>query len=155
MTECLGDFHQLDLRHAQAMHRAFGIDFEFQFFEQGSGAAVEFFVIDDAARAARLSAQPDIFGNGHEGDGFEFLRDHRDPGGQRIAWTIEVHRLAIQKNIAGISLSDPHEDAQKRRLACAVATAQGVDAAGAQRKSPIAQCRNAGVGLGDMFSLEQ
>ena len=53
------------------------------------------------------------------------------------------------------SRGDAHQDAQESRLACAIAAAQGVDAAGPQREAPVTQGRDPGVSLGDVFSLEQ
>jgi hypothetical protein len=66
-----------------------------------------------------------------------------------------LHGLAVEGNLAAVPLSDAHQDAKESRFACAVAAAEGVDAAGTQRKSAVTQRGNPGVCLGDLFSLEQ
>lgn len=155
MAESLGDFHQLNLRHAQAVHGAGGVHVELQALQQLAGAPVQFLGVDNAADATRLAAQPDVLGHRHVGNGFQLLGDHRHPGSERCTGTVELHGLAVEQNGAGVTLGDAHEDTEESRFARAVAATQGVYAAGPQGEAPVAQGRNPGIGLGNVFSLEQ
>lgn len=140
MAEGLGDFHQLHLGHAEVAHRALGVDVELQAFQQLPGAAVQCLAVDDAAQVPGFAAQPDVLGHAHVGDRFQFLGDHRP---------------AIEQDVPGVAPGDAHENAEEGGLAGAVAAAQGVHAASTQGQAAVAQGRDPGIGLGDMFSLEQ
>ncbi|MNQ63128.1 hypothetical protein D3C85_774990 [compost metagenome] len=113
MAERLGDLYQLDLRHAQAVHRAGGVHVEFQALQQFAGAPVQLLAVDDTTGTPWFAAQPDVLGNRHIGDGFQLLSDHRHSCSQCVTGAVELYRFSVQQNAACVALGDTHEDAEE------------------------------------------
>ncbi len=86
--------------------------------------------VQQSARASRLVSEHDVLGHAEDGDEHEVLVHHADAGAHRVAGTLEVLHLAVEKDGSLFCRVQAVEDVHERRLACAVLAEQTVDLSG-------------------------
>ena len=67
--------------------------------------------------AAQLVAEHDVLGDREHRDQLEVLVHHPDAGGDRIRRAAELHRLAVDADLAGVGLVEPEDHVHQRGLA--------------------------------------
>ncbi len=115
----LGDRHQLPLAHPQRGDAQRRIE-----IDAGAGAGEQVVrlshharAIEGAAPGEALMAEEQVGGDVEPRHQVEFLRDHDDAGGVRLARGAEPDRLARQGHAAGIGCDRAGDHAHQRALA--------------------------------------
>ena len=152
--ECLGNLDHLTLRHTQAAHRGTGVEHQPEVGQQRRRARQQGARIEHAAPPRRQLTQKDVLGDREMRDEIQLLVNHPDTeiaGRPRAA---DVHRLAIEADLAGILAVGAAENFHQRRLAGAVLAEQHVDVAGVERQVDVVERDDAGERLADAAHLE-
>ena len=103
----------------------------------------------DPAEPARLAADEDVLRHRQVRAEVDLLVDGADPGLLRLQRAGEAHRLAVQRDRAGVDRVDAGQHLDQRRLAGAVLAHQGVDLAGEEPEVDVVERRDAGERLAD------
>ena len=114
-----GNFHHLLLRYAQALDDGFGSDLNVECGQDLARLLHQFLTVDDAEPAIeqRLAPQEDVLRDAHLGHEIEFLVDGADPQLLRIVRTADMHRLALEQNLARIGRINAGKDFDEGGLA--------------------------------------
>ena len=120
------------------------LDADGQFLDDGVGIDLEaIFGVDRAdlfarlgeieiiEHSRRLDPEHDVFGDGEHRNQHEMLVDHADSGANRVAWSAELHRLAVDQDLALVGPIHPGQHVHHRRLAGAVFAEQAEHLSGA------------------------
>ena len=82
------------------------------------------------------------------------LMNRRDALAERVARRVELNRVAVEENTAGIRANDAGDDLDQRRFACAVFAHQGVNLTRLQIEGNPIERLDAGKGFADRFERE-
>ena len=77
-------------------------------------------VHEEGAALGAVIAEHDVLGDGERLHQPEVLVHHADAGVQRIAWGVEVDRLAVERDVALVRPIEAGQDVRERRLPGAV-----------------------------------
>src|SRR6185436_6439306 len=121
---------------------------------QRFGAPACLVAIDDA-RARGQRGQAQILGDGQVVAERELLMDHPDAGGERVAWTVEVHFDAVDEQTPTIRLMDPRDDLAERALPRPVLAAEGMTGAGGDLERDVGERLGAGEALADAVESDR
>ncbi len=111
-------------------------------------------VIDRAQESAAEAFQQYVLAHGEARNEIALLMDHADPGGDRIARTLEADGRAVEPQFAIIRTIDASDNLDQRRFAGAVFAEQRVDRAAAHRQRYVLQRQHAGEGFSNPASLQ-
>ena len=140
MRQGFGDFHHLLACHGQLTDAAGRLQREFEAFEQRCGVGIELrFVQQQAAEFAGLASQKNILRGRQVAHQVQFLV--HDANGQRlgVGRAFDVHRFAVEQDLAAVFAVDPGQDFHQRGFARAVFTHECVHLAGLQVKLGFVQ----------------
>ncbi len=155
VAEGLGNFHQLHLGQAQVLHASARIDLELQAIQQRLRLPFHGAGVDAEPCHAGLAAEVEIFCHAHAGDGRELLRDDGDVVMQGFGRRMEIHRLALEADLAAIPPQQAHDDGQEGRFAGTVAAAQRMHAAALQLQASVGQRHDLVEGLAHSMCFQQ
>ena len=85
---------------------------------------------DEPPRLLAMLAEDDVLGDRERRHEPEVLVHHPDPGLDRVARRVEVHRLAVEPDLALVRPVQADEDVRERALAGAVLAEERVHLAG-------------------------
>src|SRR5215831_6820342 len=125
-TECLGDFDELALPHAEVRHFLLGRNVNAEAVEKAARLRVGSLPVDQPERRNQLTAEKQTFGNREMLHQRKILIDDahaQRPRGLRVA---KLDWSAVDADFAGIGLIEPGHDLDQRALACPVGAEQGV-----------------------------
>ena len=125
----LEDLDPLLMSDAEVFDRRIRIDVQFVFFGQVLELSARL-VQRRAQQGAVLGPENDIFQNGEVLHQFEMLEHHADTGSDRRLAVGDLRFLAVNEDLAAVSLVKPVEDRHQGRLARAVLANDAVDRAG-------------------------
>ncbi len=74
-----------------------------------------------------LGAEHDVLGDGEHGYELEVLVDHADAAGDGVAGVAQVHRLALDDDLAVVGVVEPEQHLDERALAGSVLAEQAED----------------------------
>ncbi len=150
----LGDFHHLALRHGKAAHQRIWMDIDTEAIETAFGIGTQLLAVDQET-FSRFARKIDVFGNAQMRNEIEFLVNDGDAGGFRFERRGVLDLLALMQDRAAGRLIDAADDLHQRGLASAVLAADGVNFAGAQVETHIAQSLDAGELLADVIEAQK
>jgi len=112
--------------------------------------------VDEAERPLQLVVEEDVLRDGEVGAEGQLLVDDDDALGLRVADVLELHRLALEDDVAlvGAERVDAGQHLHERRLAGAVLTADGVHGTALHIERDVREGLDAGEGLDDVAHLE-
>lgn len=128
----LGDLHHLLLGYAQAFDNGFGSDLDIEFGQDLARLPEELSAVDDAEAAIeqRLAPEKDVLRHAHLGHQVELLVDGADPELLRVVRTADMHRRALEQNLARIGRINAGKHFDKRGLARPIFAQQHVHLGG-------------------------
>ena len=144
----LGDLDDLLVAQRQRAHQNARIDGLLQAGHEVAGLALLRVAVEDAV-SRPLAPQKDVVGHAEVGEQIQFLVDHGNAAGRRIARGCQANGASIQFQSPGGRLLDSGQDAHQRGLARAVLADQGADLAATHGEIHAVQSRGARVLLGD------
>ena len=103
---------------------------------------------------ARLAAEENVLGDGHELDEIEFLINDADAGRHRLAGGETGVAPTLEDDLAAVGLIGPGQDFDQRRLAGPILAEQRVNLPSAARKRDVAQRLDAAERLRDIQHFE-
>ena len=99
-------------------------------------------------------AEGDVLEHGHRLEQREVLEHHADAHGARRLRARDVHRLAVEADLARVGVQHAVNHLDQRRLAGAVLAEQRVDLPGAHAKADAVVGEDAGKRLGYAVELQ-
>ena len=131
-VERLEDLHALLGADGHVLDHRVGVDGEAVALGQLAHPAGALAHVEQAAAPARLAAEHDVLGHGHDRHEHEVLVHHADAELDRLRRRVDLDRLAVHADLALVGVVEPVQDRHQRRLAGAVLAQQGVHLAGPQ-----------------------
>ena len=155
LVECLRDLDELLLADADVLDRGLGLVVEADVREELACLAVGLDPVDDTALDV-LVAQEDVLRDAQLRDEGELLVDDDDPGMFGLPDVLELDRLAVVDDLAGIAPVRPHprQYFHEGRFACTVLSADGMHLAPADHHGYVLKGLDPGELLGDVAHLE-
>ncbi len=147
------DLHALLRAHTEVFDLGVGVHGEPEPLRQLAGPAGRRLVVQQRP-VGRLGAQHQVLGHAHDRDEHEVLVDHPDAQVDRPPRGFDLHRLAVEQDLALVGLVEPVEDVHQRRLARAVLTQQRVDLPALQLEVDRIVRDQRAEALGDPAQLE-
>jgi hypothetical protein len=124
--------------------------------EDRGRVAVEPVLVDEHAEAAaRLPADEDVLRDAQVVHQVQLLMDDADAERLRRARLGDLHRAAVDPDLAAVLLIDAGEDLHQRRFARAVLAHQRMHFAGAQVEAAVVEREHAGKALADAAQRDQ
>jgi hypothetical protein len=109
----------------------------------------------EQAEAARLAAEEDVLGHGPERHQVDLLVDGADPARLGLLGRVEVDRLGVKGDGAGVAAVGTGQDLDQGRLAGAVLAHDGVDLAPPHHQRGLLQGADPGEGLADPLHAQE
>ena len=145
-----GDLHELLLRGGEGAHGEVDVERDLDRAEQFGGAAAHGLAVQQqAAGAARVAAEAEIFRDAEVWAKGEFLVDHSHARIESLARGTEDVGDAVDDDVPGVGPVDAGEDLAERGLAGAVFAHEAVALAAAEAEGDVGQRGDAAEGLGD------
>ena len=101
-----------------------------------------------------LGAEHDVLGHGEHRHQLEVLVDHPDAARDGVAGVAQVHRLALDDDLALVGRVEPEQHLHERALAGAVLAEQPVDLAPAQLDADVVVGDDRREALGEVTGLQ-
>ena len=146
--ERAGDRDELLDRHRIGAERALDVDVEIEPRERRAGPRAGV-APGDQAEPPLLVFEREVFCNRQRRHQVEFLVDGADAERLRGRRAVDLDRLAVQKNLAGVAVQRAGHDLDQRRLAGTVLAEQRMHFAGVQAEIDAFQRAHAGKPLDD------
>ena len=146
--ERLGDFHGLDLGHAQLADLPRGGERDAQAAEQFLGPAADGGLVEPAGQpAGGLPAHGDVFGDRQIRERQQLLVNHGDAQPQGLVGILDPHPPAVQEDLAFVRRIDAGQRFHERGFSRPVFAHQGVDGRRPHREPDGLQGLHAGKAL--------
>ncbi len=135
----LDDLDQRDVGYGQVAHEGFRVVMEAKFVHQCLRICPKLFPVYHFRRIQRLTAEENVFSDRHVEDRAELLMDGCDTHLKHGLRSLGLDLFTLEEDVALVSLVNTVDDLHQRRFACAVLTAQGVNAARSQLQVDLVQ----------------
>ncbi len=155
--ERFGNLDHLALRQPEARHERPWIGRRFlepEIPQQRRRARVERSPVDDAGHPRRRRPEKNIFGDRELRNEVQLLIDDADAERERVARAADLHRLAMDDDLARVLAIRAAEDLHQRRLPGAVLAEEHVHVAGLERQVDAVERDDARERLADPPHLE-
>ena len=102
-----------------------------------------------------MVAEHDVLRDRERLDEAEVLVHHEDPRVERVAWRMELHRPAVEEDLAGVRPVQAGEDVRERALAGPVLAQQRMHLAGGGREVHLVVRKHSRKALDDPAHLDR
>jgi hypothetical protein len=154
LRERLGHLDHLLLGDTQLAHRSLGVDRHPELAEKGLGPRTEAVAVDDPSPARGLPAEEDVLRRRQLRDERQLLVDRAHPQPLGVARALDLHRAALEEDLASVLGERAAQDLHEGGLPGAVLSEQHEDLAPLKLEGDAVQGQHAGEGLADAPHLE-